>query len=256
MDAREFFVKMRKALGEKRKEISTGQIDEIVSLYGDFAEGEKVKIFPNEAFGFLHITVERPLRLRWELTGETIAAALAAKAIQKLPGDTQTELGDLLKDELGVTFATQRDLKAAFKDAVGVLDLAAPAQKALWSALAVRDENAPMVTDRHGNPEPDPELRDNENVPLPAVPLSFEEDPTARFATLAYRTAVDDYMGVEVLPYVPEAWVDHDKTKIGYEIPLTRHFYKYLPPRRLEEISAEIQALENEIQQLLEEVAG
>jgi type I restriction enzyme M protein len=256
VDAREYFVKMRKALGEKRKEISAEQIDEIVGLYGDFAENEKVKIFPNEAFGFLRITVERPLRLRWEVTDETITAAFATKAIQKLPAETQTELGELLKDEMGATFATQRELMATFNDAVGVLELGAPAQKALWSALAVRDENAPIVTDRHGNPAPDPELRDNENVPLPAVPLSFEEDPTARFATLAYRTTVDDYTREEVLPYVPDAWVDHEKTKVGYEIPLTRQFYKYVPPRPLKEIDAEIKALEDEIQRLLGEVAG
>ena len=113
-----------------------------------------------------------------------------------------------------------------------------------------------MVADRKGNPEPDTDLRDQENVPLPPVPVSFEEDPTERFATLEYRAAVDDYMRDEVLPYVPDAWVDHDKTKVGYEIPLTRHFYKYVPPRPLEEIDAEIKALEEEIQGLLTEVAG
>ena len=91
-------------------------------------------------------------------------------------------------------------------------------------------------------------------MPLPAVPVSFVEDPTERFATLEYRTAVEDYMPDEVLPYIPDAWVDHDRTKIGYEIPLTRHFYKYVPPRPLEEIDAEIQALEDEIQRLLEEI--
>ena len=90
VDARDYFVKMRKSLGEKRKEISGSQIDEITRLYGDFVEGEKVKIFPNEAFGFMRITVERPLRLRWEVTDETITAAIAAKAVQKLPEDHQT----------------------------------------------------------------------------------------------------------------------------------------------------------------------
>ena len=113
-----------------------------------------------------------------------------------------------------------------------------------------------MITDRKGNPEADPELRDNENVPLPPVPVEFIEDPTERFETLEYRTAIDDYMRDEVLPYVPDAWVDYDKTKIGYEIPLTRHFYKYVPPRPLEEIDAEIKVLEDEIQRLLTEVAG
>lgn len=251
VDAREYFQKMRKSLGEKRKQISGEQIEEITRLYGDFAEGERVKIFPNEAFGFLRITVERPLQLRWEVTDETIAVAFAAKAIQKLPADTQTALRELLEDERGAGFATQRELVKTFKDAADVLELAATAQKALWSALAARDEEAPVITDRKGDPEPDPELRDNENVPLPPVPVTFIEDPTQRFATLEYRTAVDDYMRDEVLPYVPAAWVDHDRTKIGYEIPLTRHFYRYVPPRRLEEIDAEIKTLESEIQRLL-----
>ncbi|MGH7870496.1 MAG: SAM-dependent DNA methyltransferase, partial [Candidatus Dormibacteraceae bacterium] len=115
---------------------------------------------------------------------------------------------------------------------------------------------ASVITGRKGNPESDPELRDNENVPLPAVPVLFTEDPTERFATLEYRTAVDDYLRDEVLPYVPDAWVVHAKTKIGYEVALTRHFYRYVPPRPLEEIDAEIKALEADIQRLLAEVAG
>ena len=98
--------------------------------------------------------------------------------------------------------------KALGHDLTG-LGLPTPVQKAVRAGLAVRDETAPVITDRKGNPEPDPDLRDNENVPLPSVPLSFVEDPTERFATLAYRTAVDDYMRDEVLPYVPDAWVDH-----------------------------------------------
>jgi type I restriction enzyme M protein len=77
---------------------------------------------------------------------------------------------------------------------------------------------------------------------------------TDRLESLPYRTTVDDYMAGEVLPYVADAWVDHTKTKIGYEIPLTRHFYKYVPPRPLAEIDAEIKALEAEIQELLREV--
>ena len=256
VDVREYFEKMRKSLGEKRKQISDAQIEEITRLYGDFEEGEKVKIFPNEAFGFLRITVERPLQLRWEVTDETITAVFSAKTIQKLPADTHTALTELLEDERGAGFATQRELVKTFKDAVSVLELGAPAQKALWSALAVRDETAPVIIDRKGNPEPDPELRDNENVPLPPVPVSFVEDPTERFATLEYRTAVDDYMRDEVLPYVPDAWVDHDRTKVGYEIPLTRHFYKYVPPRPLAEIDAEIKVLEGEIQRLFTEVSS
>jgi type I restriction enzyme M protein len=127
-------------------------------------------------------------------------------------------------------------------------------EKPLWDLLGVADPEAPIVTDRKGVPEPDADLRDNENVPLPAEPVAWQAEPDERLASVEYRTAVDDYMTAEVLPYVSDAWVDHTKTKLGYEIPLTRHFYKYLPPRPLAEIDAEIKALEAEIQELLGQV--
>ncbi len=256
VDARDYFVKMRKSLGEKRKEISAKQIEEVTRLYGDFDEGDKVKIFPNEAFGLLRITVERPLQLRWEVADDTIAAVSAAKPIQKLEADTQAAVGDLLRKHRGSRFATEKELTKALSSDLVEMGLAKPAQKAVWAALAVRDEDAPIITDRKGNPEPDSELRDNENVPLPPVPVTFEEDPAERLGSLEYRTAIDDYMREEVLPYVPDAWVDYERTKIGYEVPLTRHFYKYVPPRPLEEIDTEIKTLEEEIQRLLAEVAG
>jgi type I restriction enzyme M protein len=256
VDAREYFVKMRKSLGQKRKEISAKQIEEITRLYGDFEEGEKVKIFPNEAFGFLRITVERPLRLRWEVTDDTVAAVAAAKPIQKLDAEAQAAVSDLLTKRQGASFATEKELTKALGPDLVDISLAKPAQKAVWTGLAVRDGEAPVITDRKGNREPDPELRDNENVPLPPVQVAFEEDPAERLGSLEYRTAIDDYIREEVLPYVPDAWVDYERTKIGYEIPLTRHFYKYVPPRPLEEIDAEIKRLEDEIQRLLAEVAG
>ena len=254
VDAREYFAKMRKSLGNKRNEIAPAQIEEITRLYGEFEEGEKVKVFPNEAFGFLRITVERPLRLRWEVIEETIETALATKAVQKLPEEVQQATRELLAAHTGASFATDRDLVKALGPALAGLGLAGPLQKAVWSGLAVRNEDAPIIADRKGNPDPDPDLRGNENVPLPPVPVSFVKDPTDRFETLEYRTAMADHMRDEVLPYVPDAWVDHAKTKIGYEIPLTRHFYRYVSPRPLGEIDAEIKALEDEIQQLLGEV--
>ena len=257
VDAREYFVKMRKSLGEKRKEISDAQIDEITRLYGDFAEGEKVKIFPNEAFGFLRITVERPLRLRWEVTDETIAAVLAAKAIQKLPerGAARRSASCLRSSEAR---RSRRNRSWSRRSGRGraISNSPAPAQKAIWSALAVRDEDAPVITDRKGNPEPDPELRDNENVPLPAGPgvVRRGSDRALRDAgvpdrgrRLHARRGAALCAGCLGRPR---------QTKIGYEIPLTRHFYKYVPPRPLEEIDAEIKALEDEIQRLLAEVAG
>jgi type I restriction enzyme M protein len=256
LDVRELFVKMRKSLGEKRKQISGEQIDEITRLYGEFAEGESVKILPNESFGFLRITVEQPLRLRWEITDETIQVTVDAKALQKHPEQVQALLRELLAEHRGSTFETQKEIVKSLGRQVADAGIATPAQKAVWSGLAVRDDRAPVIIDRKGNPEPDADLRDQENVPLPPVPVRFDEDPTERFHTLEYRAAIDDYVRDEVLPYVADAWVDYDKTKIGYEIPVTRHFYKYVPPRPLEEIDAEIKALEDEIQELLAEVAG
>ncbi len=248
VDARDYWVKMRKSLGNKRKEIAPGQIDEVTRLYAEFTEGDRVKILPNEAFGYQRITVERPLRLRWEVTEDTAAQLATSKQWAKLSSDEQRSLSATLASLAGVT-TTERPAMAAKLGRVpkGI-------EKHLWSALAVPDPDAPVVTDRQGNPEPDPDLRDNENVPLPAVPVTWAADPTERLETAEYRSAVEDYTAAEVLPYVPDAWVDHTKTRIGYEIPLTRHFYMYVPPRPLAEIDAEIKSLEAEIQELLREV--
>jgi len=254
IDARKYFTKMRKSLGEKRKEIAPEQIAKIVRLHGDCTERENVKIFPNESFGFLRITVERPLRLRWEVTEETRTAFKVHPKIAKLSPEIRSTLSVGL-DRWGDEVVT--DATLARKRVVELLSGAGqrgkPLQDTVLSALSVRDPNAPPVVDDKGNIEPDPELRDYENVPLPATPVTFEADVTARLSTIEYRTAVQDYLEAEVLPYVPDAWVDQEKTKIGYEIPLTRHFYKYTPPRPLAEIDAEIKQLEVEIHSLIRE---
>ena len=248
IDAREYWVKMRKSLGEKRKEISAEQIAEITRLYADFTEREQVKILPNESFGFQRVTVERPLRLRWEVTAQTAGRLAATKQWAKLTADDQGNLASRLHALVGAS-TMERSAMAA---KLGALPKAI--EKQTWDALAVTDPEAPIVTSRKGEPEADPDLRDNENVPLPPIPVTWAADPTERLANIEYRSAVDDYIAEEVLPYVPDAWVNHAKTKIGYEIPLTRHFYKYVPPRPLGEIDAEIKALEAEIQELLREV--
>jgi type I restriction enzyme M protein len=247
VDARESWVKMRKSLGEKRKAISPEQIEEITRLYGAFEAGERVKIFPNEAFGYQRITVERPLRLRY--TGEGARERLeASKAFTKLDAEERENLAAVVSSLALLSTNERAEALAAAVAENGKLPK--NAEKALLGALAVRDPEAPALD------EPDPELRDQEKVPLSPEPVSFEPDPSKRLAGDPYRLAVEEYMAAEVLPYVPDAWVDHAKTKIGYEIPLTRHFYKYVSPRPLEQIDAEIRALEEEIQQLLGEVTG
>jgi len=254
VDARKYFTKMRKSLGNKRHELSPEQIETVTRLYGDLAEGEQVKIFPNEAFGYLRITVERPLRLRWEVTEATTAAVQAQRPIQKLDPSIRLGLREALAAHLGATADSERQMAKKLKTDLAALQLSPAAEKAISEGLAIREENAPVVTDRKANPEPDPDLRDYENVPLPSVSITFLPDPTDRLNTLEYRTAVMNYIRAEVLPYIPDAWVDLDKTKIGYEIPLTRHFYEYLSPRPLAEIDTEIKALEAKIQALLAEV--
>jgi len=254
VDARQLWQKMRKSLGEKRKELSAEHIAEITRLYGEFTEGERVKILPNEAFGFLRITVERPLRLRWEITDETLVAVRAAKALAKLPPDLVDGLVESLSKHAGLSTVDRAEFAATVGPLVTGAGLSTPQQRAVWDALAVRDPDAPSIVKRRGEYEADAELRDQENVPLPADRVSYEQDVSFRLRGAAYRAAVQEHVEREVHPYVPDAWVDHDKTKVGYEIPVTRHFYKYVPPRPLAEIDAEIKQLEQEIQELLREV--
>jgi type I restriction enzyme M protein len=114
------------------------------------------------------------------------------------------------------------------------VELTAPQIKALITGLSERDDSAPIVTDPKGKPVSDMDARDTENVPV-------GED-------------IHDYFAREVLPHVPDAWIDESKTKVGYEIPFTRHFYKYVPPRALEQIDADLNKLVREITELLNEV--
>ena len=256
IDARESWTKMRRSLGNKRKQISEDQIAELTRLYGAFEEGPRVKILPNESFGFLRITVERPLQLRWEITDDTLAAVGADRKVAKLPVQDRNLLVDKLRANHGAEYDSEKAVKAVVQQVLLSVRGAKPAAlvNAVTADLAVRDPDASVITDRKGHPKPDPTLRDYENVPLPANRVAFEPDTTARLHTVEYQSAIHHYLQTEVHPYVPDAWHDPTKTKIGYEVPLTRHFYTYIPPRPLQEIDAEIKKLEVEIQEILAEI--
>jgi type I restriction enzyme M protein len=240
---------MRKSLGNKRNELGPEQIDEVTRLYGGFEENERVRIVPNEFFGHQRITVERPLRRRYEITEGTLAAIQASPGWMMLSEPERLALiGRLsLVGRLSTTDRGEADRR--------LRPIPKAIEKAVWESIAVRDPDAPASTNGKGHLEPDPALRDNENVPLPGPVEAFDVDPTARLTSPRYRQAVEGYMAAEVLPYVPDAWVEHAKTNVGYEIPLTRLFYKHVTPRPLEEIDGEIRALEDEIQRLLRDVA-
>lgn len=249
IDAREKFVKMRKKLGEKRKEISTEQIDEITCLYGDFIENDYVKIFSNHVFGYQRITVERPLCAIWQSNNfRTLLNPDPEGWMRQNENDIDAALTKLGNKK----YKTSKEAGTAFKNVLA--EYTARQIKELVEIMCLADESQPIVTDAKGNPEPNTDLRDNENVPLTEGPITWDQDPTDRLATKSYRATVETYVKTEVLPYVPDAWVDFDKTKIGYEIPLTRHFYKYAPQRPLADIDAEIKQREAEIQALLKEV--
>jgi len=247
IDAREYFEKTRKALGEKRKEIGEEQIAEVTRLYAAFTEGDHVKVFPNEVFGYMRITVERPLRAEWRPA--EFSTQLAKSDSEQWMKDRETELTAALA-KIEVSLSNRKKAEVAIKMAAP--ELIAKEVRALVNMIQVESDR--IVVDAKGNVEPDANLRDNENVPLPATPIIWANDVTARLETDEYRRAVDQYVTVEVLPYVKDVWVDYDKTKIGYEVLLTRYFYRYIPPRPLAEIDAEIKALEVEIQALLSEV--
>jgi type I restriction enzyme M protein len=249
----ELFQKMRKSLGNKRNELGRAHIETIAKVYGDFEVGDISKVFDNEDFGYRRITVERPLRLNFQasperierLSEETAFAALARSKKKGSEGEKEIKRGRKLQDEILAALhrMNPQELvksRGTFEDRLWAaflmwkVDVPTPVFKAILSALSERDETAEICVDGKGRPEPDAELRDNENVPL-------KEDVRAYFKR-------------EVLPHVPDAWIDESKTKIGYEIPFARHFYRYKPLRPLGEIEAEIRGLEAEIQGMLGEV--
>ncbi|WP_396655632.1 N-6 DNA methylase [Microbacterium sp.] len=232
IDGSKLFRKMRKGLGSKRNELSPEDIAQIVRLYEGEADAARSKTFDTTDFFYRTITVERPLRLNWALTPERLAVAAEAKPLAKV--DLQPVVERAKRDETPTTDLPSFRKRVTALLAESGISLTAPQMKALLSALSERDENAPIVLDAKKRPEPDPSLRDIENVP-------WNED-------------VHDYFDREVKPFAPDAWIDESKTKEGCEIPFTRHFYQYVPPRSLEEIDADLEAVLGRIRARLETV--
>jgi type I restriction enzyme M protein len=225
--------KMRKSLGSKRKEMSAEHIDEVTRIYGEFSESARSKIFDNEDFGYYAITIERPLRLSFGVTPERLDRLTHVKALKDGVGAIRKALATLpaktvWNDRNAFTRSAKKELAAADVNL-------SPAQlKAVISTLGERDETAEVCIDAKGCPEADSDLRDVENVPL-------KEDVQAFFDR-------------EVRPHAPDAWIDTEKTKVGYEIPFTQHFFEFEAPREPEEIDADLKAVSAEIMELLEAV--
>ena len=276
IDATAFWVLLRKSLGAKRREIPFQRKEDILRLLAEFGDGTKrpvneggeeregvvSRVYPTTHFGFRKITVERPLRLDFQASPDRIARledqrAFVNLAVSRKRSDAKARDEEAGREQQATIRGMLRSLpdklfldRAEFdgelsrKAAAAKLKLTAPIRKAILSALSLRNDEAAICRDRQGRPEPDPELRDTENVPL-------LED-------------IDVFFDREVRPHVPDAWIDttrrdpHDAEVgiVGYEINFNRYFYEYRPPRPLEEVEADIQQVEQEILAMLREVTA
>lgn len=257
VNASEYYQLMRKSLGNKRKEITPEQIKEITNLYSSFEESENSKIFDNEDFGYRKITVERPLKLSYKVNEEAIENVknttqfinlavskkkdLEVKEIEENEGRQKQEKLIKLLESFDNTLEYMdrdkfiKDLKAKSKE----FDIALPAGliKAIVNAIGVRNEDAEVCKDSKGNIESDSSLKDTESI-------SLKDD-------------VYEYFKKEVKPHVNDAYIDESSiNNIGYEIPFTRHFYKYEELRAFEDIMKEVESLESEIALEIRKVLG
>jgi type I restriction enzyme M protein len=224
----------KRSLGDKRRHMTVAQIDEVVRLYGRFEEGPRSKIFDNADFGYTRVTIERPLRLRYEMTTDDKARFL--DACPHLLDDVQAIDKAIGRESRFDWSATWDEIEALLRKRGSRWKTTE--QKLFRSVFTQRDAKAKPVpaAGRGSGAEPDADLRDFENVPL--------------------KEAVDAYIAREVKPQVPDAWMDRSKDKVGYEINFNRHFYVFTPPRSLAEIDAELKAAEDDIVRLLREVTA
>jgi type I restriction enzyme M protein len=263
IDATAIWAPMRKSLGDKRREITPAQIEDITRLFEAYRECAQVRIFKTSDFGYRKVTVERPLRLNFQASPERIQRlkqdkgflALATSKKKGKAGEAEIEAGRQYQETVLLAlhdldaervWTNRQAFRKCLYDSLLGCGLKVPAAfwKVLLSALSERDETAEVCFDAEGRAEPDPQLRDTENVPL-------GEDIQAFFER-------------EVKPHVPDAWInsgvrdhkDGEVGKVGYEINFNRYFYQYQPPRDLELIEADIKALEKDIVAMLKEVAG
>jgi len=293
INAMEMYEKLRKNLGQKNCEIKPAQIDSITDLYMEFKETEISKIYPNDYFGYNKITVERPLRLSVKFNTEAIESLRFDKGLQEEMEWVYTHFGNdayndikkhkdkieahLNKHEIKLKPTDKSNLlstnfwkrqlelmQAAQQLAVKLgskqyddynlfvsklnqtikqlkLDIDAKGLKSILNAISWKSEDAEPVikkTEKNGTIiyEADSDLRDSENVPL-------DQD-------------IHEYFKREVLQHISDAWIDESKTVKGYEISFTRYFYNYVPPRSIEEITAEIFELEKETDGILNEIVN
>ncbi|HAT2009957.1 TPA: SAM-dependent DNA methyltransferase [Legionella pneumophila] len=264
IDASNWYEPLRKNMGDKNCILTDEHIQQICNLIVNPVETEQSKIFPNKTFGYYKITVERPLRLSIQLTEKALnkfkqkcldvkeidlfaIIEVLAKRLGEGPHKNYNDFINELKSEAKTMSVklSAKSIKLLRDTLTFVDDEAEPVIKKINPLSSIHPDplNGFFETNINGKPvvveyETDTNLRDSEQVPL------LEEGGIAAFFER------------EVLPYTSDAWIDSSKTTIGYEISFTKHFYKPIPMRTLEEIKADIYALENETEGLLGEIIG
>ena len=264
IDASEWFTPLRRNLGKKNREFSEEHIRAICDLLVNPVETEKSRIFPNQAFGYWKITVERPLRLAVDLSPARLERfdRTCAEAGEAPAAELSRRVAAALGAGPHLDFNVFMDACAADAGKHGV-KLTAKRKKLLQSELCdSREDAAPVLKKIHkpGKVTPD-SIHGRFKAEVNGKPRVVEYTPDTALrdseqAPLLEDGGIEAFFRREVLPYTPDAWIDPDKTQVGYEISFTRHFYKPAPMRGLDEIKADIYALEQETEGLLEQIVG
>ncbi len=262
IDATEWYKPLRKNLGKKNCELSDDDLKRICDLFLGFKETEQSKIFPNAAFGYWKVTVERPLRLKVNLDADTLTrfrktcTAGDDSALADFIETLGTSLGSGSHPDFNRFISTVVDesRKKEFK-------ITAKRQKMIQTELTVKDEQAqPVIKKKYkaGAVKPDPiHGRCTADIDGKAAVVEYEPDTDLRDSEqipLLEVGGISEFFSREVLPHMPDAWIDEAATKTGYEISFTRYFYKPKPMRALEDIRADIVKLENETEGLLQKI--
>ena len=245
INATQLYQKMRKSLGSKRNELSADHIKQITQIYSEFKNNEICKIFDNHQFGYTTITVERPLRMSYQVNQVSIGLITQDKIFAKLDEASQNVIMATLNELIDAKYLSSAEFIKNL-NAKSSIKLKDAWFKFILKACGERNPDGEICLDSKGNPEPDSELRDSENIQL--LNLDYESDEQ--------KANIQQYFEREVLPHVPNAWIDWSKNKVGFEVSFNRYFYKYVAPRELHTIDVELKQLSSEIQLLLNQVCG
>lgn len=233
--SRDFFNPMNKSLGKKRNEMTPSQINSLTNIFMDDKENKYMKIFDNEEFGYTKITIERPLRLKYENISSNIEIFKENKEFEKLKDNKPKEIIEALNKTNNTNddkeFFKQLKKNLTFKPTKGLV-------KAIRDTLGKIDKDSFEVLNDPYNSNssfmPDSNLRDTERIPL--------------------KQDIQEYYDLEVKPFIPDSWIDWSSQKIGYEILMNKYFYEYKSPRELNKIYKDIKILEEKTENLLKEI--